>query len=271
MAANETFISTGVFEAAFWLYVASVIPYILDLALRRDVLHKTANRIFQLAFVVHSIAFMLRWGEAGLVEVKAFETAEGAALVGAEWLRLFLSHPPWSNLYESLVCFAWGAAFVGMVGIERFRLRIAGLFLAAVEILAMGTASLLTSKEITPLVPALQSKWLHVHVGTAIIAYPGFALAAVIGLLYLLKVGTKNGAFGAAVSFCCAFVVAAVGGGSLFTTGGFNVGVMFDYMSKSYNLTFAAQDATGQELARQAALMLPLSPVGPLMLAAMAV
>ena len=123
MAANETFISTGVFEAAFWLYVASVIPYILDLALRRDVLHKTANRIFQLAFVVHSIAFMLRWGEAGLVEVKAFETAEGAALVGAEWLRLFLSHPPWSNLYESLVCFAWGAAFVGMVGIERFRLQ----------------------------------------------------------------------------------------------------------------------------------------------------
>jgi cytochrome c-type biogenesis protein CcsB len=46
------------------------------------------------------------------------------------------------------------------------------------------------SKEITPLVPALQSNWLIAHVITCFVGYAAFAVAAGLGVMYLLK---KNG------------------------------------------------------------------------------
>ena len=52
--------------------------------------------------------------------------------------------------------------------------------------LMMGYASML-SKDIKPLMPALQSRWLTIHVGSAVIAYGSFAVACGLAIMYLLN------------------------------------------------------------------------------------
>ena len=57
-----------------------------------------------------------------------------------------------------------------------------------VALFFMGFASISPSveKEIQPLVPALQSNWLHIHVATCFIAYAAFAISFIAGALYLV-------------------------------------------------------------------------------------
>lgn len=53
----------------------------------------------------------------------------------------------------------------------------------------MGYASISPSieKHIQPLIPALQSNWLHIHVITCFISYAAFVISFICGLLYLIK------------------------------------------------------------------------------------
>jgi ABC-type transport system involved in cytochrome c biogenesis permease subunit len=95
-------------------------------------------------------------------------------------------HPPFTNLYESLVFFSWSILFICLF-IEpkrifsRFVVGLAFLFLLSA--LSLGPKY----KEITPLVPALQSYWLFFHVAVCFLAYGSFALSFVVSLFYLLK------------------------------------------------------------------------------------
>ncbi|NLC65734.1 MAG: c-type cytochrome biogenesis protein CcsB, partial [Clostridium sp.] len=57
--------------------------------------------------------------------------------------------------------------------------------------LMMGYATMLP-KDIKPLMPALQSRWLSFHVGAAIISYGSFAVACGLSLMYLINVKKKD-------------------------------------------------------------------------------
>ena len=63
------------------------------------------------------------------------------------------------------------------------------MFVVPLAFLAMAYASFSSgiSKEITPLVPALQSNWLIAHVITCFIGYAAFAIAASMGIMFLVK------------------------------------------------------------------------------------
>ncbi len=98
-----------------------------------------------------------------------------------------LRRAPLRNLFESRVFFIC-CLMLGYLIIEfkyknrsfgAFVTPIAGLALAFIDISGM-------SKDIEPLVPALQSNWLLVHVMMSFIAYATFALSFSTGLMYLI-------------------------------------------------------------------------------------
>ena len=97
-----------------------------------------------------------------------------------------------SNFYESLIFFAWCIALILIVMKKRLRLPVISMLATFAALLFMGYASLSPSvdRQIQPLIPALQSNWLHVHVFTCFIAYASFAISFLAALLYLI--GTKG-------------------------------------------------------------------------------
>ena len=257
--------STLMFSLAFVGYVIALFFAIFQLINQKERYTRAAFWTFFIGFVLHTLAIFVRWAEGGEVEVAALEAAEKRTLVGVEWLGVWLSHPPWSNLYESLVSFGWGVSGVSLVAVRRFKIPLLGLFAVALSLLVLGAASLLINQDITPLIPALQSKWIHLHVTMATICYPAFGLAAMLGLFYLMKDGVKTETFGLVLALISALTVFAVGRSDLFN-GVYSAGLLGTGMGgKSALLSYAAVDAQGNSLANGTALGLPFPWVGPLL------
>ena len=105
--------------------------------------------------------------------------------------RLGIGHAPLSNYYESLIFFSWSIS-VFMVGMRKRRLYPVITFAAAgISLTLMAYASLSPGVErgIQPLIPALQSNWLHIHVFTCFLGYAAFAISFICGALYFFRPG----------------------------------------------------------------------------------
>jgi ABC-type transport system involved in cytochrome c biogenesis permease subunit len=113
----------------------------------------------------------------------------GLALRWLESYKLGIGHAPLSNFYESLIFYAWSISFVLVVMKKRFDFPAITLSASLIILALMGYASISPSveKTIQPLIPALQSNWLHIHVFTCFIAYAAFALSFISSILYLFK------------------------------------------------------------------------------------
>ncbi len=113
----------------------------------------------------------------------------GIILRWMESYKLGIGHAPLSNLYESLIFFAWTVIMIYLVIERRYENRIIGAFATPLAFLALAYASLSPniSDRIQPLLPALKSNWLIAHVITCFIGYSAFAIAFGIGIMYLLK------------------------------------------------------------------------------------
>ena len=124
----------------------------------------------------------------------------GIALRWIESYRLGIGHAPLSNMYESLVFFAWTIGVIYLVVEQTYKNRIIGAFATPLAFLAMAYASLSPNinDRIQPLIPALKSNWLIAHVVTCFIGYAAFAIAFGVSLIYLFKqkkTGGKTGLF----------------------------------------------------------------------------
>ncbi len=123
--------------------------------------------------------------------------AANSAGIGMRWmesLAMGYSQAPLSNLYESVVFFAWCIALVYLLFDLKYRQRTVGAFVLPVAFIFMLWAQLHIDDRILPLVPALQSNWLTYHVITCFIGYAAFALACGVSVMYLIKVQKeKNG------------------------------------------------------------------------------
>jgi len=112
--------------------------------------------------------------------------------IGLRWYESYqigAGHAPLTNMYESLVFFAWCTTLF-YLGLEfRFKTRVMGAFVMPCVAVAMAYASLSVriDDKISPLIPALQSNWLIAHVVTCFIGYGAFAVAGGLGMMYLLK------------------------------------------------------------------------------------
>jgi cytochrome c-type biogenesis protein CcsB len=98
-------------------------------------------------------------------------------------------HAPFSNLYESLVFFSWTIIIMYLFIEYKYKLKVIGAFVSPIAFLTIGYASMLPAryKEINPLIPALQSYWLEIHVITCFLGYSAFAIAFGTSIMYLIK------------------------------------------------------------------------------------
>ena len=124
--------------------------------------------------------------------------AVGMALIGTlvRWYESYLigadvGHIPVSNLYEVFVLFCWLTATFYLYFEAQYNTRALGAFVMLVVSAAVGFLLWYTvireAHEIQPLVPALKSWWMKLHVPANFIGYGMFSLAAMVSLSYLIK------------------------------------------------------------------------------------
>ena len=100
---------------------------------------------------------------------------------------LAVERVPWGNMYEfsSAVSFAAVTAFLGLL--TRQRVRYLGTFVLLPVVLYLGLAAVALYADARPLIPALQSSWLKIHVSAAIVSTGIFFVAGVATALYLAR------------------------------------------------------------------------------------
>jgi cytochrome c-type biogenesis protein CcsB len=146
-------------------YLFSAVLYIAILVFRAKKLGLYATLLTVAAFLANTAGIGMRWYESH---------------------QMGIGYAPLSNMYESLVFFAWAIAIVYLFMEVQYKNRLLGAFSMPFAALAMILAGL-KNPDIKPLIPALQSNWLIAHVITCFIGYAAFALASGIGIMYLLK------------------------------------------------------------------------------------
>jgi cytochrome c-type biogenesis protein CcsB len=94
-------------------------------------------------------------------------------------------HVPWGNMYEFSLTGALAFTGAYLAALRKYDLRWLGLFISISVLLTLGTAITLLYRDSAPLVPALKSTWLVIHVIAAIISGGVFLLSNVIAGAYL--------------------------------------------------------------------------------------
>jgi cytochrome c-type biogenesis protein CcsB len=110
-----------------------------------------------------------------------------AALLGARWLEA--GYFPISNLYESLFFLAWGVTTVHLIAENMSRSRLVGVFTTpvAMGITAFATLTLPADMRLSaPLVPALKSNWLMMHVSVMMISYSALMVGSLLAIAFLV-------------------------------------------------------------------------------------
>jgi cytochrome c-type biogenesis protein CcsB len=104
-------------------------------------------------------------------------------------LRGFAAHRvPWGNMYEFSSCVAFVAVTAFLVMVLRSKVeRSLGAFVMLPVVLYLGLAATQLYTAAGPLVPALNSYWIKIHVAAAVTASGSFLLAGVVALLFLLR------------------------------------------------------------------------------------
>ncbi len=102
-----------------------------------------------------------------------------------------IGHIPVSNLYEVFIMFCWMTAAFYLYYESQYRIRALGAFVMLIVSAAVGFLLWYTlvreAHEIQPLVPALKSWWMKIHVPANFVGYGTFAIAAMVAFAYLIK------------------------------------------------------------------------------------
>ncbi len=133
--------------------------------------------LFNLAFAIYLLALLtsaialFAWRKP-LSWVSIGSLSAGVLLqtvyIGMRWVEA--GRAPFSNMFESLVLFAWAVAVVYLVIRARINIPALGTASCLLVLLVLAYASAFESN-IKPLMPALQSNWLSVHVFTCFLGY----------------------------------------------------------------------------------------------------
>ncbi len=102
-------------------------------------------------------------------------------------------HVPWGNMYEFSITGALAFTGAYLAALRKYDLRWLGLFISLAALLTLGTAITLLYRDSAPLVPALKSTWLIIHVVAAIISGGVFLLSNVIAGAYLYLDARERG------------------------------------------------------------------------------
>lgn len=161
-------LSSNLLYTAFILYLVATFFFGGSIRSKNAEMVKEPNRWAKIGILITIVGF--------IAQVGYFFTRWAAA-----------GHAPVSDLFEFTTFF--GMMLVGAFIIIYFiyRLPALGLFALPVAVIIIAYASMFP-REISPLIPALQSDWLHIHVTTAAAGEGILSISFIAGLIYLIKV-----------------------------------------------------------------------------------
>lgn len=116
-----------------------------------------------------------------------------AALLGARWIEA--GYFPLSNLYESLFFLCWGITAIHLFAEYTSRSRLVGVVTApvAMGITAFATLTLPSDMQVSePLVPALKSNWLMMHVSVMMLSYSALMVGSLLAIAFLIVTRGQN-------------------------------------------------------------------------------
>jgi cytochrome c-type biogenesis protein CcsB len=165
---------SAILSGVTFVYLLSFFLYLVRMVRGKEFWGSAASGIARIGFLLHSAALLLRWKNS---------------------YDLGIGHAPLANFYESLSFFAWAVLLLYLIIEWRTRSRSLGVFVIPVAFLLLAFASISpgVNDRIQPLIPALQSNWLTVHVLTCFLGYASFAMAFALGIMYLLKRRARDG------------------------------------------------------------------------------
>lgn len=154
-------LNESVFLVATYLYFLLILlASFVSIIRKRYLFHSIL-----LVFSIHTLGLVIRW-------VESYKVGYG--------------HAPLSNYYESLVFFSWCITLMVLALRKMLKSSLFVLMVIAGSFLIMAYANVSPSvdRDIKPLVPALQSNWLHIHVLTCFLAYASFFLSFLCGIFF---------------------------------------------------------------------------------------
>jgi cytochrome c-type biogenesis protein CcsB len=162
-------------SAIMWmsaLYVMATLAYWFALAIGSEFSGRVGTALTWSGTTMGLVGLMVRWRESYLISHD-------------------VGHIPVSNLYEVFILFAIITSLLYLFYERRYNNRAMGAFALTVISGAVGFLLWYTfdrgANEIQPLVPALQSYWMKIHVPANFVGYGAFALASMLGIAYLLR------------------------------------------------------------------------------------
>lgn len=159
MEATLLSISDWLLYTAFFLLLLALFPLGASVKSKSKKPEITAIVMVITAFILQILYFIFRW------------TATG--------------HAPVSNMYEFIATFSIMVIAGYLITYFYFKSKVFGLFAIPLSLLLISYGSSF-STEASPLIPALQSHWLWIHVITVTLSYGILSMSAVAGLIYLL-------------------------------------------------------------------------------------
>lgn len=148
------------FYVSFVCYLASSLVYLSFLFFKQEKINTIAFSCLIAGFFSHIIFMILRMKTAGYF--------------------------PLTNLFESMSFFAWMIVLFYLIANVKYRLHILGSFVVPIVGLIF-VGALLSPKAIEPLLPALKSNWLFIHVALSFAGYAGFTVAFGVAVSYLIQ------------------------------------------------------------------------------------
>jgi cytochrome c-type biogenesis protein CcsB len=160
--------SQTLFNISMGIYLISFLGYLALATSQNKMLGALITSLLTIGLILHSGGLVSRWME-------THQTGYG--------------YVPLSNMYESLIFFSWTIVLIYLILEFKYRQKIIGVFVTPFAFLAIALTSIIPGidAKITPLVPALQSNWLTIHVTTCFFGYASFAVSFGISILYLIR------------------------------------------------------------------------------------
>ena len=163
-------------SAILWMsvlfFMSTVFYWVGMLTRAGDAFESLGSRMAWVAVTLALVGTMVRWYE--------------SHQIGPD-----IGHIPVSNLYEVFVLFCWMTTLFYLYYEDQYKTRSMGAFSMLVVSAAVGFLLWYTlvreAHAIQPLVPALQSWWMKLHVPANFVGYGTFAIAAMLAFAYLIK------------------------------------------------------------------------------------
>ena len=156
------------FNVSMAIYLICFLSYLIFATSRNKIVGTLSTSLLIIGLIIHSVGLVFRW-------LETHQTGFG--------------YVPLSNMYESLIFFSWTIVLIYLILEFKYRQKIIGVFITPFAFLAIALTSIVPSinAKITPLMPALQSNWLTIHVTTCFFGYAAFAVSFGVSILYLIR------------------------------------------------------------------------------------